>query len=416
MYARHIESAVRAALADTPVVFLNGARQTGKSTLAGALASTLGARYLTLDDPAVLAAAAADPVDFVSGLGLRAVVDEAQRVPALFRALKLTVDADRRPGRFLLTGSANVLALPRLAGELVGRMEVVTLWPLSQGELLGRREVFIDALFSELALELAAAPAVDLPSAVVAGGFPEAVGRAVPRRRDAWFGAYVLTLLQRDVRDLAHIEGLAELPRVLKLLASRTGGLLNTSDLSRGTGIPATTLKRYLGLLEATFLLQPLPAWASNRGKRLLKSPKVYLVDSGLAAHLTGQSADALRADPVAYGHLLEQFVVAELRKQTGWADPQVACYYYRTATGREVDVVLEDGAGQLVGVEIKAGAAVGKGDFAGLESLAEDAGEDFLRGVVLYTGEHALPFGDRLSALPVSALWRVPHGLAGDR
>jgi hypothetical protein len=310
-----------------------------------------------------------------------------------------------------LTGSANVLLLPRLAEDLVGRMEVVTLAPLSQGELLQRTDRLVDALFAQMVPALSDCPAVDLARAVVAGGFPEAVARPPGNRRDAWFASYVLTLLQRDVRDLSQVAALTEFPRILRLLASRTGGLLNASDLSRGTGVPATTLKRYLALLEATFLLQPLPAWASNRGKRLIKSPKVYLIDSGLAAHLSGQSAEAAGSDPVAFGHLLEQFVVSELRKQAGWAERRVSLYYYRTVGGREVDVVLEDARGQVVGIEVKATASVRAHDFAGLASLAEDAGERFVRGVVLYAGDEVLPFGERLLAMPVSALWRARPG-----
>jgi hypothetical protein len=408
MFARHIEPVVRAALADTPVVFLNGARQTGKSTLAGSLARETGARYVTLDEPSVLASAVTDPLGLLAALGPRAVIDEAQRAPTLFRAVKLSVDADRRPGRFLLTGSANVLRLPRLAEELVGRMEVITLSPLSRGELLGRRDVLVDALFAEGPPVLGEASAGDLTEAVLAGGFPEAVARASEKRLDAWLASYVLTLLQRDVRDLSQVEALAEFPRILKLLASRVGGLFNVSDLSRSAGVPASTLKRYLGLLEATFLLQPLPAWASNRGKRLIKSPKVYLIDSGLAAHLSGQSAEGARSDPVAFGHLLEQFVVGELRKQASWAERRVSLHYYRTVGGREVDVVLEDARGRVVGVEVKATASVEAGAFAGLRALAEDAGDRFVRGCVLYGGEQFLPFGERLLAMPVSALWRA--------
>ena len=269
MYQRNIEHSLRLALADTPVVLLIGARQTGKSTLALRLAKDLSAQYLTLDDATVLAAATADPQGFVSSSQGMLVIDEVQKAPDLFPAIKMDVDAHRRPGRFFLTGSANVLMLPKLAESLAGRMEIVTLWPLSQGEILDRRERFIASVFSERLpqLERHGEEPRDLLQHLTVGGYPEVVGRASERRRQAWFASYVTTILQRDVRDLANIDGLREMPRLLALLAARTGGLLSISELSRASGVPHTTLKRYLSLLEATFLVTTLPAWSANVGK-----------------------------------------------------------------------------------------------------------------------------------------------------
>jgi hypothetical protein len=410
MYRRNIEHTLRTALADTPVVLLNGARQTGKSTLALKLASDLSAKYVTLDDATVLAAAAFDPVGFIRGLEGFVVIDEVQKTPALFPAIKVEVDGNRQPGRFLLTGSANVLMLPRLAESLAGRMEIVTLWPLSQGELLDRRERFIESVFSPRLppLQSAAAEDVDLLPKLTTGGYPEAVQRRSERRKHAWFASYVTTILQRDVRDLANIEGLTDMPRLLALLAARAAGLLNMSELSRSCGIPNTTLKRYLSLLETTFLLQLLPAWSANIGKRLIKSPKIHLIDSGLVAYLTGQTAQRLGRDASFIGYLLECFVVGELLKQLTWSETRANLFHFRTTTGREVDALLEDAEGRLVGIEIKAAASVSKKDFAGLEAVAEATGTRFVRGLVLYGGDGSVPFGDKYFALPLSALWRM--------
>ena len=408
MYRRNIESGLHSALADTPVVLLNGARQTGKSTLARGIAEAASVPYVTLDDATQLAAAGADAQGFLAGLGDRAVIDEVQKAPDLFPAIKMSVDQDRRPGRFLLTGSANVLLLPRISESLAGRMELITLWPLSQGELHARREHFLEGVFAAELPPLQNGGPPDLRDAVLSGAYPEAIQRPAGKRRDAWFAAYITTLLQRDVRDLANIDGLTDMPRLLALLAARVGGLLNMSELARSSGIPNSTLKRYLGLLQATFLFQPLPAWSSNLGKRLLKSPKIHLIDSGLTAHLAGTTQQSLNRDPVFFGHLLESFVVAELRKHIGWSDHRVNVYHYRTTTGREVDILLEDAAGRLVGLEIKASSSVARKDFAGFDALAEDTGDRFVRGIVLYSGERPVAFGKHYMALPVSALWRM--------
>ncbi|MBI5365861.1 MAG: ATP-binding protein [Planctomycetes bacterium] len=412
MIQRHITAAVRAALRDSPVVLLHGARQTGKSTLVGAVAGgDHAARYLTLDDAGVLAAARHDPAGFLDGLQGRVALDEVQRAPDLFPALKAAVDRDRTPGRFLLTGSANVLLLPRLAESLVGRMEILPLWPFSQGEIEGVREGFVDALFRKRLPSLPRSggdAAADLPRRMLLGGYPEVRSRAAPERRRAWFGSYLTTLLQRDVRDLARIEGLTEMPRLLALLATRVAGLFNASDISRGCGMPLSTLKRYLSLLETTFLVQFLPPWFTNSGQRLVKAPKLQLSDTGLAAHLLGIGDAQALASSSCFGALLENFVGTELRKQLGWARAEYRLYHFRSAVGREVDLVLEQEGGRLAGVEVKAAAQVGADDFKGLHALAELAGERFHRGIVLYRGAEAIPFGAKLHALPIDALWRM--------
>ena len=281
---RYIRNEIDTALADTRVLLVNGARQVGKSTLARQLAGERGGPYQTLDDPAVAAAAQADADAFVQAAGPFAVIDEAQLAPNLFPAIKRVVDGDLRPGRFLLTGSANALMLPRVAESLAGRMQVLTLHPLAQCEVADSGHDFVDALFGTApwAARTVATDRADLARRVVTGGFPEVLGRPQPRRRAAWFGSYLASLLQRDVRELANIEGVRELPRLLGLLAARTGGLMNVSEVARSAAIADTTLRRYLALLEAVFILQPLPAWSSNLGKRLVKAPKVHLLDTGL--------------------------------------------------------------------------------------------------------------------------------------
>lgn len=413
MYERNITGALREALSDSPVVLLNGARQTGKSTLvrSGELGEFSGG-YLTLDDAGVLSAAATDPAGFLSGLEGPVVLDEVQRAPELFPAIKASVDRDRdrSPGRFLLTGSANVMLLPRLSESLAGRMEVQALWPLSAGEISGIKEGFVNAAFSgkppASESEPGDAGAAGVFERVLRGGFPEAVARERSSRRAAWFEAYVTTILQRDVRDLANVERLAELPRLLYLLAARTSSLLNYSELSRSSGLPQSTLKRYLALLETTFLLKTLPAWSGNLSKRLVRSPKIMVCDTGLAAHLQGVDEERLSEEPALRGPLLESFAAMELVKQASYSDRAPSLYHYRTQSGEEVDILMEDRAGRLVGVEIKASSTVGNRDFRGLRALSEATGDRFCFGAVLYTGTERVPFGESLYALPLQTLW----------
>lgn len=411
MFPRNITTRLREALGDRPVVLLHGARQAGKSTLAAAVASgPHPARYITLDDAATLATARADPTRFIRGFTEPVVLDEVQRAPELFLAIKASVDRDRRPGRFLLTGSANVLLLPRLSDTLAGRIEVLTIWPLSQGEIEGVREGFVDAVFQETLPSLPAETDLwpRLIERIFRGGFPEAVTEDDPGRRDAWFGSYITTILQRDVREVSNIEALTAMPRLLALLAARSGSLLNVSELSRSAGMPLTTLKRYLALLQIAFLVQTVPPWSANLGKRLVKAPKALLTDTGLVVYLLGISGDRLDVNGTLAGPLLESFVAMELRKQITWSKTRPAMFHFRTSTGHEVDFVLETRGGRLVGIEVKATASLGANDLKPLRLFAEATGRRFHRGVLLYTGSEALAFGPNLHALPVSALWRL--------
>ncbi|MBI3119779.1 MAG: ATP-binding protein [Candidatus Hydrogenedentes bacterium] len=407
MIRRNIENAIHQATADTPAVLLNGARQTGKTTLVKAIAEASGTAYFTLDDAATLALITGDPSGFIRSLTGPVVVDEVQKVPDLFPAIKLAVDRDRKPGRFLLTGSANVLTLPRLSESLAGRMEIISLFPFSAGELAGTRERFLDRLFEGNFGKVKTPRArEDIEERLTRGGYPEAIQRQDAGRRGAWFAAYVSTILQRDVRDLMQIDALHMLPNLLKLLAARTSGLLNVSDLGRDAGLPNTTLTRYLALLETLFLVHRLPAWSRNPGKRLVKAPKIHVVDTGLASHLIGADAQRLSADRPLLGRLLETFVLGELRKQLSWSDLRATLYHFRSATGAEVDIVLEKADGTVAAVEVKASATVSASDFGSLRSLRDQLGDQFRAGTVLYLGDQILPLGERLWLLPVQTLW----------
>jgi hypothetical protein len=409
MIARALTPQILDALSDTPVVYLQGARQTGKTTLAQLISREhYPAQYLSLDTAAVMAAAGADPEGFVAGLETPAVVDEIQRVPALALAIKAAVDKRRSPGRFLLTGSASVLSLPQLAQSLAGRVELHTLWPFSQGEIAGQQESLVDRSFAGRLTtpKVHNVTPKDLIRRICLGGFPEAHARKSENRRRTWFDSYVTTILERDVRDLANIERLSDIPRLLALVASRVGQTVNYADLARSLSIPQTTLKRYMTLMETTFLIRLLPAWFSNIGKRLTKAPKLLLVDTGLLSYLLDADSERLRSDRTLLGHVLENFVAMELTKQLGWSRKRCRLFHFRTQTGQEVDLVLEDTSGRLVGIEVKAASRVETKDLKGLETLAELTGDRFLRGLIFYTGESVVPFGKNVHALPIGQLW----------
>jgi len=410
MIRRHLAEPLQAALARSPVVLLNGARQTGKTTLVQWLGREHPRRYVTLDDANTLAAARADPGGFIGRLDSPVVLDEVQRAPELFPAIKLAVDRNRQPGRFLLTGSANVLLLPRLSESLAGRMQILTLRPLSQGEIEGLREGFLDAVFGDAPLrpsgEGEARPG--LLARVLRGGYPEIVGWPDEADRRAWFGSYVTTILQRDVREISNIEGLTTMPRLLALLAARSASLLSFAELSRSAAIPQSTLKRYMALLETTFLVDTVPAWSTNLSKRLLKASRLVLADTGLLGHVARVTEERLHHDPGLAGSLLESFVMLELKKQSVWSRTGPELFHFRTVTGQEVDIVLEDRGGRVVGIEVKASATIGAQDFKGLRALEEVARKRFHRGILLYSGSETLPFGPRFLALPIDALWRL--------
>jgi predicted AAA+ superfamily ATPase len=368
---------------------------------------------MTLDDFSVLTAVRRDPAGFLAGFHEPLVIDEVQKATDLFVAIKASVDRDRQPGRFLLTGSANILLLPRLSESLAGRMEILNLWPFSQGELIGSTERFVDTIFEDKfpLPKVARKNHFDIMQKVIAGGYPEAILRKAPGRRRAWFSSYITAILQRDIRELANIEGLADVPKLLTLIAVRVPTLLNLAELSRTAAIPQTTLKRYITLLEATFLIHKLQPWFGHLGKRLVKTPKLILSDTGLKAHLLGAGTERMIQNGL-IGPYLENFVAMELRKQITWSECQPQMYHFRTQTGHEVDIVLEDARGKVVGIEVKSGTRLGEQDFKGLRVLQEVAGEHFQRGIVLYTGSEVIPFGLNLYALPMDHLWSSERSL----
>jgi predicted AAA+ superfamily ATPase len=409
MFERHLMPDLRAALRDTPVTMLIGPRQSGKSTLAEALVGELDdARYLTLDRGLTMSAARDDPAGFVADGARTLVIDEVQRAPELLLEIKARVDRDRRPGSFVLTGSADVLTLPRVSETLAGRMEVLRLWPLSQGEIEGRREAFLDALLSGEPEALSVSDDLsrkdDLLGRIAAGGFPEAVARAGARRQ-RWFDSYLDTMLQREVREIANVAGLTDLPRLMLVLAARATGLLNYAGISRDLGMPQTTLKRYVALLDTAFLIRSIPAWYRNVGKRLVKSPKLILTDAGLLAHLLG-GGEALERS---FGAALENFVLMELVKQAGVHDARPAIHHYRSAEGLEVDAVVEPRGGPVCAVEVKAAATLAPRDLRGLHSLADSLGREFGAGVVLHTGSETVRMAPKIWALPLPTLWSGP-------
>ena len=411
MHPRHIAPLLIDALSDTPVVLINGARQSGKSTLVQSLGASTGAlrQYLTLDDVVVLNAARSDPAGFVNGLQGAVTLDEVQRVPELFLAIKAAVDRQRQPGRFLLTGSADVMLLPGMADSLAGRMEVLSLWPLSSAEIADSAALNrADALFFGDWSALAVPPCErgDLIARLLAGGFPDAVTRTSARRREAWFDSYVQAILMRDVRELANIEQLTAIPNLLQLLATRSGTLLNFAELSRTAALAQSTLKRYFALLEMLFLVVRLPSWERNPGKRLVKAPKVFLPDSGLLNHFMAATSESLASKPGLPGAAVETFVLTELLKHLAFSVQRLSLWHYRTQTNIEVDFILENRLGQITGIEVKAGATVDGKDFKGLRHLQETEPGIFQRGIVLYGGREVVPFGENLWAVPLSVWW----------
>jgi predicted AAA+ superfamily ATPase len=408
LYPRHIAPHILEAMTDTPVVLLAGPRQAGKTTLVRQVAenSSGGFRYLTLDDALTLLSAQEDPVGMIRSLD-RAVIDEIQRAPGLLLAIKQSVDEDRRPGRFLLTGSANVMALPTVADSLAGRMETLSLLPLSQSEIAGQSTNWLDRVFADQMPQAgSSARTHDLVGRVLRGGYPEALTRSTDRRRTAWARQYLAAMVERDVRDIANIDKLDQLPRFLRALAQTAGQMCNYSQLGGQVGIDSKTASKYVGIFEQMYLLKRVDVWARNRLNRMVKMPKLQFIDSGLLATLLDLTAEGVQKDKSRFGHVLETFVHAELLKHASTADGDYQLMYYRDADKVEVDVVIENAAGQVVGVEIKSSATVKDSDLRGLRKLAGLARADFKMGVLLYDGDETLPLGNNIWAAPLSTLW----------
>ena len=406
-YHRFIEPSLREALLDTPVVLIHGSRQCGKTTLALAVGEPLGYHYISLDDDNQLQAAKADPVGFVQSLPELTILDEIQRAPELFTSIKASVDRNRKPGRFILTGSANVLLLPQLADSLAGRMEIIHLRPLARCEITGEKPAFFDQLFgadfgSDSNQNAYPRLGESLADSICQGGYPAAIARDSAKRRSAWYRDYITTIIQRDVQDVASIRNLDVLPRLLALAASQTARLFNSTDLASPFALSRPTIREYLTVLEQIFLIEQLQPWHANRLSRLIKTPKVHLTDTGLACALLGVNSQTLWQDKSLLGQLLETFIHQELRKYASWHNEPLSFFHFRNKDMVEVDIIVEQGR-QLAGIEIKAAATVTQVDFKGLKKLQDLCGEQFAAGVVLYDGENILPFGERLFAVPIA-------------
>jgi uncharacterized protein len=410
---RIAQRALLEAMTDTPIVAINGARQVGKSTLARQVLAASGGTMISLDDRAQLDAAMRDPRAFVErDIEGPLIIDEVQFAPPLFRALKAAVDRDRRPGRFVLTGSTRLLSADGFADAFVGRIEIVELWPFSQGEMRGGHDGFIDWAFSDRRIQprTGSHSRADTFERVIAGGFPEAISRR-GRRRDNWFESYVTTLTDRLIRQLSGIERLAEIPRLMALCAARAGDEINVTSIANELGLPPRTVDGYLTLLSNVFVIQLVPAWSTNLSKKVVRRPKLVVVDSGLACSLTGMTLDRINDPTAPLGPLLESFVAMELKKQLGWSETRASLWHFRDRDGSEVDFVLERADGQVVGIEVKASSTITSRDTKGLRFLAARLGDRFHAGFVISTMPEPTPLGDKITAVPCSWLWEAEAG-----
>ncbi|PWQ99583.1 ATP-binding protein [Leucothrix arctica] len=408
-YPRFSKSILQDAIEDSPVILIHGTRQCGKTTLALQLGEALGYHYISFDDDLQRQAALADPIGFILSLPEYVILDEVQRIPELFTSIKASVDKNRKAGRFILTGSANILLLPKLADSLAGRMEIIHLRPLSCVETSNQKPNFLSQLFAS---DFGTATnnsqyrrlGESLAETIVKGGYPAALARPTEKRRANWYRDYITTIVQRDVQDLTRIQKLEMLPRLLSMAAGQTSRLFNASNLGAPFALSAPTIREYLTLLQQVFLIEQLQPWHSNRLSRLIKTPKLHLADTGLACALLGVTSDMLWQDRALLGQLLETFIYQELRKYADWHEQQLSFYHFRNKDKVEVDIVIEQGL-KVAGIEIKAAATVTKSDFKGLSKLRDAIGEQFAAGVVFYDGESIVPFGDKLFAVPVSVL-----------
>ena len=407
IYPRHIEPRLKEALEDSPVVLIQGARQCGKTTLVQAVGKSAGYKYLTFDDENTKIYATEDPIGFINALPERVILDEAQLVPRIFPAIKLSVDRDRTAGRFILTGSVNLLQTRRIKESLAGRMDIIQLHPLSQNELEQTKPKFPDLLFSpnfSISQELPKKEAcVDR---IVAGGYPPALKLTKARLRN-WYQTYIESIVKSDARTISGIRSLDTLPRLLEMAAGRTACLLSVNNLASSFQLDRLTIDSYLILLEKMFLLERIPAWHSNRAKRLVKTSKIHLCDTGIVCALLDLDKSALLEDRMLFGHILETFVLQELKRQASASNRNHAFYHFRNRDGKEVDIVIQRGT-KLAGVEVKASETIKNSDFNGLRKLKEAMGKNFAGGLLIYNGNSVISFGKCLYALPLRKLWEM--------
>jgi predicted AAA+ superfamily ATPase len=409
---RNAEDIVMTTLSDTPVTVIQGARQVGKSTLMSLITDRPDCRRATLDDPATLSAAKADPVSFANQYPDKTfAIDEVQLCPALLRAVKLCVDENRRPGQFILTGSANLLHVAGVNESLAGRAETIMLYPFSRGELEGKKEDFVPQLLrGDIMRKLKKVNSLerdDYAALVAAGGYPDAVKRN-RKRRGAYFNNYLSSVLDHDAMEMSGLAHLDKMGDLFAVISGQTSSEFIARSISGLTGIPETSLHAYVRLLKDLYMIIELPAWGRNISRRAVSRKKISLTDTGLASHINRLDGSAL-ADVLlgeAFGALLESYVVAEMFKQKTWSDEDYALYHYRSRDRKEVDLVIELFDGRIITLEVKASRTVSRRDFAGMKSLREIVGERFHCGIVLYTGHEALPYGEDMFAAPVSAVW----------
>jgi predicted AAA+ superfamily ATPase len=413
---RHLLPILNTYLEDEPVVVINGARTVGKSTLLEQLARHHKRPVFDLDDQATRVLAERDPQILIQAEP-PVLIDEFQHVPDLLRRIKTVLNRGADPGRFVLTGSTRYLTTPTLAESLAGRVAIVDMWPLSQGELGNVRETFLDTLFSDarsmVTSTLSETSRIEYRNRVLTGGYPLGLARKSQKSRERWYRNYLDTVTQRDVLEISQIRQRELLPLILRRLAAQTAQVMNYSSVARSLQLDDTVVRDYTSLLDIVFLVHRLDSWGRTLIRRSSTSPKVHVVDSGLAGWLlgiTGERIDSL--DPTVlteYGHLVETFAVNELMKQAGWSETAVRFGHYRTHDGHEVDLVLETDDGRVAAIEVKAGSAVSGKDLTGLRRLRELVGSRFVAGVALYTGSRSYTYEDRLHVLPLDTLWCSP-------
>ena len=408
MFRRNISATLQRRLKSMPVMLITGPRQCGKTTLSKALGVDLEMGYISCDNIATLASIQFDPAGFLNNQKKPLIIDEAQRVPELFLPIKVDVDDNRHPGRYLLTGSANPLLVPHLGDGLTGRMGICNMWPLSQGEIRGVKECFLETLFGteQWKSEYPAQSQHETVEMLLKGGFPSVIAAISSVERREWCNDYLFNALQKDINDLSKIEHFSQMPSLLYGIANRIGSPLNVNSLTDLIRASEPTVRRYIELLKNLFLLYPLSSWSRNIDKKLSKASKIYFSDTALLLQSLDFDEERLLKLPSVLGQVFENFIVMELVKQITWSQEQLKLYHFRTHDQKEVDIVLESPSGNVVGIEIKLSSIVRKDDLKGLMALKESCGNDFHKGIVLYTGDKTLPFGDSFTALPITALW----------
>ena len=405
LFPRYALRNLRLALEDTPAVLIHGPRQCGKTTLAKMLGDSYD--YVTFDDPDIRAFAKEDPIGFTAGLSDRTILDEVQYVPEIFSSLKRVIDQDRKSGRYVLTGSTNLMLLPTLSDSLAGRIEIQRLYPLAQCEIISKENNFLKRCYSNNLPKKTYKRLFDkLVEVVMAGGYPEPLKRRSAPHQKTWHLNYVNTIIQRDIKQVTSVREVNVMPMLMRRLANSTAQLLNANNIASGFKLGRKTVQSYIKILERMFLVDELKAWHANQNNRLIKTPKIHIGDTGIAAALMNINKELLLKDRTRLGHLVESFVYNELKREASWSGQFYEFYFYRDRDMVEVDLLIENDEGQYLGIEVKSGATISTNDLKGLKKVRNLLGPKFTMGVLLYDGERVLPFGDKLFAAPISVLW----------